>query len=201
MKIRNRPGIRAMCKHITKSQDAPAGIRCPMGSFRNRRGISGRGQLENVVFSDGGTASGTIDLNVYGYVVSGDIITTTGTLLTGSDYVFPSSPSSGYSSGVFSGFAGAYNLVLYLDVAQPFSAIMSGADAITEVAKPTPLLRPAPPTWPAAAIALGRRSTRRVRCSEPVAGVDLGQLAGGRISHPHPARADRDGARGGPRAG
>ena len=87
--------------------------------------------LENVVFSDGGTASGTIDLNVYGYVVSGDIITTTGTLLTGSDYVFPSSPSSGYASGVFSGFAGAYNLVPYLDVAQPFSAIMSGADAIT----------------------------------------------------------------------
>ena len=32
---------------------------------------------------------------------------------------------------MFSGFAGAYNLVLYLDVAQPFSAIMSGADAIT----------------------------------------------------------------------
>ena len=87
--------------------------------------------LENVAFSDGGTASGNIVLNVYGYVTSGEIKTTTGTLLQGRDYVFPSNPSSGYSAGVFSGFAGAYNLVLYLDVAHPFSATMSGVDAIT----------------------------------------------------------------------
>ena len=87
--------------------------------------------LDNVVFSDGGTASGNIDLNVYGYVTSGEIETTTGSLLSGSDYVFPGNPSSGYSSGVFSGFAGAYNLVLYLDVADPFSATMSGVDVIT----------------------------------------------------------------------
>jgi hypothetical protein len=83
------------------------------------------------VFSDGGTASGNIHLNGYGYVASGEIVTTTGTLLTGSDYVFPGSPSSGYSAGVFSGLGGTYNLVLYLDVANPFSPAMSGVDVIT----------------------------------------------------------------------
>jgi hypothetical protein len=86
--------------------------------------------LQNVTFSDGGTAGGTIDLNTYGNLSGGEIITTTGSLLTGSDYVFPSNPSSGYSSGVFSAFAGAYNIVLLLELATPLTATMSGEDAI-----------------------------------------------------------------------
>jgi hypothetical protein len=87
--------------------------------------------LKNVAFTDGGTASGNIFLNVYGIVQSGNIVTVTGTLLTGSDYVIPSNPASGYTAGVFTAYADAYNITLILDVAKPFSATMSGVDVIT----------------------------------------------------------------------
>ena len=90
--------------------------------------------LQNVTFSDGGTASGNIFLNSLGYTAAGDLVTTNGTsgiMLSGSNYFIPSNPSSGYTSGTFSTFAGAYNVALFLQLATPFSATMSGVDLIT----------------------------------------------------------------------
>jgi hypothetical protein len=87
--------------------------------------------LTNLVFSDGGTASGDIVLNQYGNTATGDITTTGGSVLSGSNYVIPSNPSSGYFAGVFATYDGAYDVALYLDLATPFSGTMSGADLIT----------------------------------------------------------------------
>jgi hypothetical protein len=86
--------------------------------------------LENVAFSDGSDASGNIYLNVLGFTASNDITTTTGTVLTGSNYLFPGNPAGGYSAGEFSAFAGQFIPALFLDLAMPFSSTMSGTDAI-----------------------------------------------------------------------
>jgi hypothetical protein len=87
--------------------------------------------LTHLVFSDGGTAGGNIVLNQYGNTAAGGITTTTGSVLSGSNYVIPSNPSSGYFAGVFATYDGAYDVALYLDLATPFSGTMSGADVIT----------------------------------------------------------------------
>jgi hypothetical protein len=87
--------------------------------------------LQNVAFSDGGVATGTIELNVLGFLSGGEISTTDGSLLAGSDYAYPGNPSGGFADGVYSTFDGAYDIALFLDLAQPFTETMSGVDLIT----------------------------------------------------------------------
>jgi len=88
--------------------------------------------LDNVSFSDGSTASGTISLNAYGQVETADVNVTAGTLPAYS-YTVPG-PVAPYLPSPYDQlilYAGAYNIGLVLDVADPFSATMAGVDPIT----------------------------------------------------------------------
>jgi len=88
--------------------------------------------LDNVNFSDGSTASGTISLNAYGQVEAADVNVTAGTL-PAEAYFIPG-PVAAYLPSPYDEltlYAGGYNIGLVLDVADPFSASMSGVDPIT----------------------------------------------------------------------
>lgn len=81
--------------------------------------------LEDVTFADGGTASGSFDLNVYGYLVSALITTTAGTSpgagsLTGYTYTevngeVPSGPGPFDSVFYFGSTADNISLILIVD--------------------------------------------------------------------------------------
>ncbi len=91
--------------------------------------------LDNVTFGDGGTASGTLSVDTYGYVTGSTVVTAAGSVLPGDTFAWP----GGAASPAL--FAGGSILVLVdsttdgytltLDVANPINDSMSGIDPIT----------------------------------------------------------------------
>lgn len=110
---------------------------CALWAF----GSSARAQTEtyslsNVVFNDGGTASGDIVLNVYGFIAGGTIVTTAAGLFPGGTYLGIGGPIAGTISpdGLEVTFFGNnYGTFVAVDFAQPLASVTSGADAITGV--------------------------------------------------------------------
>jgi hypothetical protein len=74
-------------------------------------------------FLDGGTASGEITLNSYGYLAVPTSITTTTDLFSGYTYAIPGDPSNVSPSDTILVLSSpTYNRYLYLDFAQPLTA-------------------------------------------------------------------------------
>jgi hypothetical protein len=77
--------------------------------------------LQNITFNDGGTAGGNLNLNTYGEIENGQVVTTPGTALPGETYSVPNAVSPDYLTDQSGNdwivlFAGAYNIALWLEV-------------------------------------------------------------------------------------
>jgi hypothetical protein len=86
--------------------------------------------LEDVTFADGGTASGSFTLNVYGYVESADITTTPGTSMA-------SAPLAGYTctadgASVPSGPAPFDSVFYFNSTVDDFSLTLSAQNVVTD---------------------------------------------------------------------
>jgi hypothetical protein len=85
--------------------------------------------LDNVTFNDGGTAAGSFDLNIYGYIADEPIGTTAGTVLAGYAYssgqLIPGSPPS----SAFAFYSGS-GFELVLDLTAPLGGTSSGSDPL-----------------------------------------------------------------------
>ena len=85
--------------------------------------------LVNVTFSDGGAASGTFDLDSYGYIDGQTIITTANAPFAGYAYSSGSlDPNSPPSNGFL--FNSSSDFVLMLETATPLSGTSTGSDAL-----------------------------------------------------------------------
>lgn len=92
--------------------------------------------LENVAFTDGGTVSGDLSIDTYGYIATSTVVTTPGSpeTFTGASYGYPGAPSS---PALFSGGtvilltpSDATGYSLDIVVATGLSGGMAGTDAI-----------------------------------------------------------------------
>lgn len=92
--------------------------------------------LDNVTFSDGGTASGNLDIDTYGYITGSTVVTAAGTSgsYPGENYAWPGASTAPalYSGGTIVSLipSGTSGYVLDLVLATGITGAMTGSDAI-----------------------------------------------------------------------
>lgn len=84
--------------------------------------------LQNVTFKDGGTASGSFDLNVYSYLDGVDLTTFSGSILGGYDYVTGGLLYTPPSTAFYFNSSSDFSLVL--DLSSPLGVNSSNFDAV-----------------------------------------------------------------------
>lgn len=90
--------------------------------------------LQNVVFDDGGIASGDLVLDVYGYISDSTVVTPSGTTLPGASYAWPggiAAPAeNGPQTAVYLTASDGSGYVFNFTVETALNVLTSGTDAI-----------------------------------------------------------------------